>query len=118
MTENETALISLPSNLFTSLEQPTIGIVSTLYATPTLFPLRDNGTRKRGVVSPVLGTTVGSGLRFANLTPPVQIQLRLTELSANEVNPLILMETSGLPSPAESPCAWLRDLCLLGLSSC
>ena len=82
LTDNQTALVLLPASLFAEITRPTVGIFYTLYATPTLFPLRSREDEERGVRgvvrSPVLAVSVGVGLMFNNVSPPVELHLRLS----------------------------------------
>ena len=82
------ASITLPPAAFAATPQtPHVGVYFALYHTPVLFPLRSpeggvatNATRTV-VASSVLATTVSTDLLPSNITPPVQIQLRLTGIS-------------------------------------
>lgn len=102
LTDQQDASISLPPNAFSSSSQgKRVGIFFALYHTPSLFPLRlatelpnssqgavagsavmgsplANSSQIKTVVgSGVLATTIGSGI-VTNVTPPIEIQLRLT----------------------------------------
>ena len=88
---NQTAFINLPASLFDSVpeDRPNIGVFFALYDNPSLFPVAEaeveNSTRVVTVLSPVIAATVGPGLFFMDLDPPVSILLRLQELGENDV---------------------------------
>ena len=88
---NQTAFINLPASLFDSVpeDRTNIGVFFALYDNPSLFPVAEaeveNSTRVITVLSPVIAATVGPGLSFMNLDPPVSILLRLQELGENDV---------------------------------
>ena len=88
---NQTAFINLPASLFDRVPEnrTNIGVFFALYDNPSLFPVAEaeveNSTRVITVLSPVIAATVGPGLPFMNLDPPVSILLRLRELGEDEV---------------------------------
>ena len=88
---NQTAFIHLPVSLFASVPEnrTNIGVFFALYDNPSLFPVAEaeveNSTRVITVLSPVIAATVGPGLFFMDLDPPVSILLRLQEPGENEV---------------------------------
>ena len=81
VSEDFNGSISLPSNLFASIESTAqVGIFFTLYSRASLFPLRpaDTARPERGMVaSPVVAATVGSNVSVSNITPPVMLQFQL-----------------------------------------
>ena len=88
---NQTAFINLPASLFDRVPEnrTNIGVFFALYDNPSLFPVAEaeveNSTRVITVLSPVIAATVGPGLFFMNLDPPISILLRLRELGEDEV---------------------------------
>ena len=87
----QTAFINLPATVFDRVpeDRPNVGVFFALYDNPSLFPVAEaeieNNTRVVTVLSPVIAATVGPGLFFMDLEPPVSILLRLQELGENEV---------------------------------
>lgn len=82
------ASVSLPPELFADVIRDPVGVFFTLYTEPTLFPIRlpmrmenDSTTLRSEVASPIIAATVGPGLDFSNLDPPVVINLRLVEIN-------------------------------------
>ena len=85
------ASIALPPQLFTKVDSKTVGVFFALYSQPTLFPVRqparkdnDTTTLRNEVASSVVAATVGPGLVFRDINPPVVINLRLTDLTFNK----------------------------------
>lgn len=88
---DQDASISLSPSFFANVANETanLGIYFALYVTPSLFPLRDPDAVEQGVeltnqstvvASSVLACTVATGALFTNITPPIEINLRLTVL--------------------------------------
>ena len=94
--EGALASISLPSGLFDNIEGDSVGIFFALYTEPTLFPVREpemppadpESTLRTAVGSPIVAATVGQPVRieFNNIDPPIEINLRLMELSNGSVS--------------------------------
>lgn len=84
------ASVALPPQLFAGVNRDPVGVFFALYTEPTLFPVRqpmrmENNTSslRREVGSPVVAATVGPGLDFPDIEPPVVINLRLGVLREN-----------------------------------
>ena len=76
------ASVSLPPSLFAGITRDPVGIFFALYTESTLFPVRnieqkDNSTLTSEVASPIVAVTVGPGLNFDDINPPVMINLRI-----------------------------------------
>jgi hypothetical protein len=71
--------------LFNGISRDPVGVFFALYTEPSLFPIRlpvrveeeDASTLRSEVSSPIVAATVGPGLDFSDLDPPVVINLRL-----------------------------------------
>lgn len=91
------AAIALPPSLFTNINNRSQeGIFFALYTQSTLFPIQvtENTTgavasRSTVVGSTIIAATVGSGLSFNNLEPPVEINLRISTTNES-VRPTLL----------------------------
>ncbi len=77
------AAVSLPPSLFDDITDrgpdDGVGIFFLLYENSILFPVRSTGmnsTRQPAVASTIVAATVGPGLNFVDLDPPVEIILR------------------------------------------
>jgi len=87
--EGTVASVSLPPVLFSNLSTDSIGIFFTLYTEATLLPVReavsaDNASSLRtGVGSPIVAATVGAGLDFQDLNPPVLVNLTLNDFNGS-----------------------------------
>ena len=109
LTSQDAASISLPPEVFSSIEHTTqVGVFFTLYSISTLFPLREapvamadaetladvevpqDTVPQRLIASPVLAATVSSDLFFSNTTPAIQINLRLSVLAEGVSKPRVL----------------------------
>ncbi len=87
------AIISLPAELFNQVppaDRRLIGLYFSLYENAALFPtnlsavVRDNvKVQETFVGTPIVGATVGPGIDFVTLDPPVVITLGLLPLPAN-----------------------------------
>ncbi len=86
------AIISLPPELFNHVpaDRRLIGLYFSLYENAALFPtnlsavVRDNVTVQETFVgTPIVGSTVGPGIDFVGLDPPVVITLGLLPLPVN-----------------------------------
>ena len=83
------ASIILPSSLFDQVpgERQFIGVYFALYGEPALLPvtsspmMRENVSRSVG--TPIVAATVGPGIDFSGLDPPVVITLGLLSLPDN-----------------------------------
>ena len=87
--QNLRASITLAPNLFNQVtDRKTVGVFFGLYDEATLFPVRvmENNTRAQGIASPVVASTVGPGLDFSQLDPPVEIDLRITNTFNDSVS--------------------------------
>ena len=88
--------IKLPFSVFANIRNQTeVGLFFVLYRKSTLFPLRDraNATgvvdgRTTIVASSIIAATVGLGLSFKNLEPPVVINLSIATEINGSVNKL------------------------------
>ena len=82
--EGVLASVTLPPSLFATIEdRDLVGVFFALYESPTLFPVRDGEqpsdfSRLPAVASSVVAATVGPGLEFNDLDPPVEVNLRIT----------------------------------------
>lgn len=84
-TASVSASINLPPSLFDLVpdDRPVIGVFFALYENAHLFPITINATQEpvrsriQAIGSPVIAATVGPGLDFVNLDPPVFISLGL-----------------------------------------
>ena len=81
------ASVSLPPELFAGINKDFVGVFFGLYTEPTLFPVRlpsrtesDATTLRSEVASPIVAATVGPGLNFSDVDPPVMINLRLNDI--------------------------------------
>ena len=81
LTSQLNAAIGLPASLFQEInDRPNIGVFFAFYESSSLFPVvaRVTGSPIRNVVSSqVLAATVGSGIRFQNLSEDVTVVFRL-----------------------------------------
>ena len=85
LAEGDVASVTLPPGLFANISGNSVGVFFALYSEPTLFPVRqrereENDTLRNEVASPIVAATVGPGLVFTDIDPPVVINLRLTNL--------------------------------------
>lgn len=77
------ATISLPYQLFKKLpnKNSTVGILYSIYENSTLFSVHANreeeSTLRPIVATPVIAATVGFGINFTNVYPPIVIALGL-----------------------------------------
>lgn len=92
LADNQVASIALPPNLFQEITDRTqVGVFFGLYNESTLFPVRTREDvasavpdRTTIVGSPIIAATVGPGLSFNNLQPPVEVNLRIpTEINGS-----------------------------------
>lgn len=78
------ASVTLPPSLFATIDdRDLVGIFFALYEEPTLFPVREmeqpsGSTLQPAVASSIVAATVGPGLNFVDLDPPVEVNLRIT----------------------------------------
>ena len=83
------ATINLPPSLFNDVpdNRPVIGVFFALYENPALLPatrVADNETfEETAVGSPIVAATVGPGIDFFDLDPPVTITLGLLPFTSN-----------------------------------
>ena len=91
--ENAVASVALPPELFNDVNGDTVGVFFALYSEPTLFPVRqpertenDTLSLRSEVASSVVASTVGTGLDFSSIDPPVVINLRLSDLTIDREN--------------------------------
>ena len=81
LTSQLNAAIGLPASLFQEInDRPNIGVFFAFYESSSLFPVATGvtGSPIRNVVSSqVLAATVGSGIRFQNLSEDVTVVFRL-----------------------------------------
>ena len=81
LTSQLNAAIGLPASLFQEInDRPNIGVFFAFYESSSLFPVVAGATGSpiRNVVSSqVLAATVGSGIRFQNLSEDVTVVFRL-----------------------------------------
>ena len=81
--------ITLPPSLFNNVpaDRPVIGVYFALYESPTLLPatrVTNNETfASTEVGSPIVAATVGPGIDFVDLNPPVTITLGLLPFTSN-----------------------------------
>ena len=86
------ASVSLPPSLFATIEdRDPVGVFFALYESPTLFPVREEEqvselSFRPAVASSVVAATVGPGLDFSDLDPPVEINLRIVNDFGNFVS--------------------------------
>ena len=87
------ASVDLPPELFTNVSRDPVGVFFALYSEPTLFPVRqpertenDTSSLRSEVASSVVASTVGPGLDFSSIDPPVVINLRLSDLTIDREN--------------------------------
>ena len=93
--ENAVASVALPPELFNDVDvsRDPVGVFFALYSEPTLFPVRqpertenDTSSLRSEVASSVVASTVGPGLDFSSIYPPVVINLRLSDLTIDREN--------------------------------
>lgn len=91
--EDAVASVALPPELFVGIDRDPVGVFFALYSEPTLFPVRqpvrtenDTSSLRREVASSVVASTVGPGLDFSSINPPVVINLRLNDLTIDREN--------------------------------
>ena len=85
------ATITLPSSLFNNVpaDRPVIGVFFALYENSALLPASGEITRGNEIVadtvvgSYIVGATVGPGINFVNLDPPVTVTLGLLPITIN-----------------------------------
>lgn len=88
--EEAVASVALPPELFAGVSRNPVGVFFGLYTEPTLFPVRvpvrmenDMSSRRSEVASSIVAATVGPGLDFSDLDPPVVVNLRLSNITIN-----------------------------------
>ena len=89
------ASVVLPPELFYDVDasRDPVGVFFALYSEPTLFPVRqsertenDISSLRSEVASSVVASTVGPGLDFSSINPPVVINLRFSDLTIDREN--------------------------------
>ncbi len=89
-TDDIAASILLPAELFAQIpdKEVSTGIFYALFDNPSLFPTSNSkhgegSTKQTIVATPVIAVTVGSGMDFVDINPPVEIMLEMKEWPNN-----------------------------------
>ena len=81
------SIITLPPSLFNKVpaDRPVIGVYFALYENSALLPATMNNEifASTAVRSPIVAATVGLGIDFVDLDPPVTITLGLLPFTSN-----------------------------------